>query len=269
MDFYTYYKECFAGGPNPCESIAQCQRVVAELIENPVIPDRIATESAVGFLTALADFAGDGCSVIRPYDTIMETLVDELNRMRQAADTIEQEWFRETLENEYSGPPYEPGDYEVRPEDMDGEDLPEEHELEGEPDLLELERLYGIAGEPGTTGTRRPWPDWERIDKWTQDDWLKLQIFKDKMLAAAEHGFLSVSHVAGVLAAAKDSMCRIPLPRQVELAIWATEIVDGLIVGLEDDLQEMCAGSLHSHAGRLVEKQLLSVTNGWPENTPN
>lgn len=269
MDFYSYYKERLTWGGNPYESVSQCQRVVAELMENPVIPDRISTESAVGFLTALADFAGDGCSVVRVFDTTMDSLVDELNRMRQATDTIEQEWFRETLEAEYSGPPYEPGDYEVRPEDMDGADLPEEPEREEEPDLLELERLYGIAGEPGTTGTRRPFPDWEHVDSWTQGDWIKLQTYKSKMLAAAGHDFFAMGSVTNALAAAKDAMPRVPLPRQVELAMWAEELVDLLISGMESSLREMCAGSLHSHQGRLVQKRMLSTANGQPQNGPD
>lgn len=268
MDFYSYYKERFTWGPNPYESVAQCQRIVGEMLDSPVIPHRISMESATGFLAALSDFAGDGCSTVGAYDTIMAATIEAMQQMRDAADAADHAWLLEAMEKEYSGPPYEPANYEVREEDVDADDVPEEPNPD-EPDLLALEALYGVGGEAGSSGCRRPWPDWECIDKWTQSDWLKLQTFKDKMIAASEHGFLSVSHVGGILAAAKDAMCRIPLPRQVELALWATEIVDGLIVGLEDDLQEMCAGSLYSHAGRLVQKVLLSTASGQPENGPD
>ncbi|MDE6260852.1 MAG: hypothetical protein K2M42_08350 [Oscillospiraceae bacterium] len=157
-------------------------------------------------------------------------------------------------------PPYEPDSYEVRDIDLDGEEW---DGIDDEP----LSGLYGSGGEPGTTGTRRPFPDWEHISDWTQSDWIQLQVYKDKVLAAAEHGFMAISSVAGSLAAAKEAMRRIPLPRQVELGMWAQEVTDALIVGMEDDLQKTLAGSLHSHAGRLVQKQLLGDTTERHENT--
>ena len=158
-------------------------------------------------------------------------------------------------------PPYTPTEYEVQDVDLDGEDE------DGIDDVPDLSELYGDSGESGTTGTRRPFPDWEHIAFWSQSDWVKLQIYKEKILAAAEAGFMGVSSVAGVLAAAKGAMAGIPLPRQVELGLWAQEVVDGLMFSMEDDLQKMLAGSLHSHAGRLVQKQLLGDTTEYPENT--
>lgn len=272
MDFYCYYKERFTWGPNPYAAVAQCQQTVSEMLENPYIPFHISAESAIDFLAALHDFAGDGCTVSMSYDTIMGSLVDELQRMRDLTEAADQAWCQEMLNAERiegGSPLYNPGDYVVRDSDMDGDDLPDEPEPDGEPDLVTLEALYGVDGEPGTTGTRQPFPDWQHIDHWTQTDWLKLQVYKDKVLAAAEHDFFAMGAVTNVLAAAKDAMNRIPLPRQVELAMWATEIVDRLMFSLEDSLQTMCAGSLHSHEGRLVQKQLLSVTNGQSKSGPN
>lgn len=70
------------------------------------------------------------------------------------------------------------------------------------------------------------------------------------------------------LAAAEGALQILPLPRQVELVAWVEEIADGLLKGIEKNLRDMCAGSLHSHAGRLVQKQMLSVTDRCPENDP-
>lgn len=270
MDWYSYFRERFSWG-NPYASVTQCQQMVIELIQNPHIPFRVSSAASVDFLAALADFAGDGCSVATTYANAMEALVDEMQRMRELTAARDMAWLEEGQEGG-CGPMYAPSDYEVQPVDLDGnelEDDPPEFPPPDEQDIaVILQAMYGDGGEPGTTGTRTPWPDWDHISDWTATDWLKLQTFKDKVLAAAESGFAGVSSVAGILAAAKGAMCRVPLPRQVELAMWATEVVDCLMFSLEDDLQAMCSGSLHSHQGRLVQKQLLNVTPGQPENDP-
>lgn len=271
MDFYCYYKERFGWGPNPYSAVAQCQQIAMELMDTPHVPFRVAVESSVGFLSALADFAGDGCTVTMAFDTIMNSVIEAMQRMRDATEALDKEWCREMMEAEqgpYGAPMYDPGEYTVWPVDLEGEDPDDELEPD-ELDSADLAELYGTNGESGSTGTRRPFPDWQHIDKWTQEDWIRLQIFKDKILAAADHGFLAVGSVANVLAAAKDAMHHIPLTRQVELALWAEEIVDRLIFSLEDSLGEMCAGSLHSHQGRLVQKQLVSATNGQAQNGPD
>lgn len=274
MDWYSYFTERFGWGSNPYTSVEKCRQIVDELLLNPIIPHRISTEAAVCFLSAVRDFAGDGCFVSAEFATIMGSLVGELHTMLEAVEATDEAWAPEVDagQGEGGGPPYVPGDYEVRSVDMDGnelEDEPDEFPPPDEQDIFcAIQAMYGGGGEPGTTGTRRPFPDWQHIDSWTATDWLELQIYKDKVMAAAESGFSGVSSVAGILAAAKGAMYRVPLPRQVELAMWATEIVDRLMFSLEDDLQKMCAGSLHSHEGRLVQKQLLNVTHGQPENDP-
>lgn len=257
MDFYSYYKERFTWGPDPYQSTAQCQREVTELLNNHLVPFRIAAEGAIGYLAALHDFAGDGCSVSFAFRVTMNNLINNMQRVYESVDMKDKEWAREVMEAS-GAPPYDPTDYEVQDVDLDGEDT------DGLDDAPNLSELYGDGGESGTTGTRRPFPDWQNISFWTVSDWVALQTYKDKLLAAAEHGFIGVSSVANVLTAASDAMIHIPLPRQVELSLWATEIVDGLIVALEEGLSKMCAGSLYSHEGRRVQKQLLSVT---PEST--
>lgn len=278
MDWYSYFKERFSWGSNPYSAVEGCRQIVDELLLNPLIPHRISTEATVDFLSAVRDFAGDGCFVAAEFATIVGSLSGELHTMLEAVEAADEAFGQEMAgagQGEGGGPPYVPGDYEVRQVDLDGnelEDDPDEPDELPPPDeqdiFCAIQAMYGGGGESGTTGTRRPWPDWEHVDTWTPTDWLELQIYKDKVMAAAESGFMGVSSVAGILAAAKGAMCRVPLPRQVELAMWATEIVDRLMFSLEDNLQAMCAGSLHSHEGRLVQKQLLNVTPGQPENDP-
>lgn len=275
MDWYSYFRERFTWGNNPYASIEKCRQIVDELTMNPIIPFRISTEAAVNFLAAVRDFAGDGCFVTDEFATILASLTGELHTMLEEVEAADEAFGQEMAgarQGEGGGPLYTPGDYEVRPVDLEGDEPDDEMEFPppDEQDVfLAMQAMYGDSGEPGTTGTRRPWPDWDHIDTWTATDWLKLQVYKDKVLAAAESGFMGISSVAGVLAAAKGAMIRVPLPRQVELCMWATEVVDRLMFGLEDDLQEMCAGSLHSHEGRLVQKQLVSAANGHAQDSPD
>lgn len=266
MDFYSYYKERFGWGHNPYESVAQSQRIVMEMMNSHIIPLRIAAESAVGYLAALYDFAGDGCAVAFPFRIVKNSLENALERAYDSVDAMDKEWAQEMLEAERADvddPPYTPDDYEVWPVDV------EDEESDGREDEPILEELYGTDGESGSTGTRTPFPDWQHIQSWTPTDWLKLQVYKDKVIAAAESGFIGISSVAGVLAAAKGAMYEISLPRQVELCCWATEVVDCLMFSLEDDLQKMCAGSLHSHQGRLVQKAMHSAANEQPKSDPD
>lgn len=276
MDFYSYFKERFSWGSNPYSAVEKCRQIVDELMMNPIIPSRISNEAAVDFLAAVRDFAGDGCFVSDEFATILGSLTGGLRTMMEEVEAADEAFGQEMADagqGEAGGPPYTPGDYEVQPVDMDGNELEDEPDELPPPDeqdiLCAIQAMYGGGGESGTTGTRRPWPDWEHVDTWTPTDWLELQIYKDKVMAAAESGFMGVSSVAGILAAAKGAMCRVPLPRQVELAMWATEIVDRLMFSLEDDLQAMCAGSLHSHEGRLVQKQLVSAANGHAQDSPD
>lgn len=177
MDFYCYFKERFTWGRNPYSSVERCRQIVDEMMMNPIIPSRISNEAAISFLAAVRDFAGDGCFVSDEFATIMGSLMGELRTMFEAVEAADEAWAQEMADagrGEGGGPMYDPGDYEVQPIDEDGDEPDDEPEPD-EPDLATLEELYGVNGEPGTTGTRRPFPDWQRCDKWTQADWIQLQ----------------------------------------------------------------------------------------------
>lgn len=266
MDFYSYYKERFTWGSNPYASVAQCQLTVMELMDNPHIPFRLATESAVGFLSALHDIAGDGCTVGTPFSIVQNALTDALQRAHDATEAMDMEWCREMREAEQEAdgaPIYDPGDYEVQPEDIDL--FEEEYDPDKEEPVSTLDAIQEAlcAGCEAGAGVRRPFPDWDHISRWTQTDWIKMQTFKSKMLAAAGHDFFTMGPAIDALAAAKEAMPHIPLPRQVELSMLAGEIVDGLIDGLETNLQALCARSLHTHQGRRIQQEMCcSNKNG-------
>lgn len=248
MDFYHYYIERLKRDSGTYAAVAECQRTVLEMLHNDRIPFRFSAESAVDFLAALADIAGEGCSVGYTYTIVMSALMGYIHTMHTATCERDNAWCRkvmETVREEDCGAPlYNPGDYEAWPVDIAAADSEPDAELDDEPDLAALEKLYGVSGEVDTTAaTRRHFPDWDRIDKWSNGDWIVLQTYKDKILAAAGHDFFAMGSVTDALAAAKEAMNKIPLPRQVELSVWATEVVDKLMLSLEDSLREMCAGS--------------------------
>lgn len=269
MDFYSYYIERFGWGNNPYTAIEECQRIVTEMLVNPNIPFRIATSAAADFMAALVDYAGNGCMVSKTYGDVRLAFNETLDIQQTAVEAIEWEWNQEekAVEIHPDDIPLDDPGYGVEPVDEAGAD-PNEEWSDSDAVYTAINELYGTGGEAGTTGTRRPFPDWEHADKWTQIDWAKLQNYKGKVLAAAGHNFLTMRFATDTLAAAEGALQILPLPRQVELVAWAEEIADGLLKGIEKNLRDMCARSLHSHARRLVQKQMLNVTDRCPENDP-
>lgn len=234
MDWYCYFMERFTWGSNPYPAVSGCRQVVDEMISNPAIPFRISTEAAVGFLSAIRDFAGDGCFVSAEYDTVLASLVGELHTMQEAVTAADSSWSQE-MENagqgENGGPPYDPGDFTVWPVDEDGEEpeeMAEPVEIPTPPEDLEafnaIQRLYGDGGESGTTGARRPFPDWEHADEWTQTDWEKLQIYKNKVLAPIEHSFDYMRPATDTLAAIEFHIHRLPLPGGRNCSYWLRKL---------------------------------------------
>ena len=131
MDYYSYFRERFTWGFNPYTAMAGCQQIVIELLNNSKIPFRISSAAAADLLAALADYAGNGCTVTATYENIMNAFVDACQRTRDTTVVADKAWLMETqeLEQEASGgPPYDPVDFETWPVDMDiGED-----EVDGE-----------------------------------------------------------------------------------------------------------------------------------------
>ena len=123
MDLYSYFKERFSWGSNPYTSVEKCRQVVDELLLNPIIPHRISAEAAVCFLSAVRDFAGDGCFLSAEFATVMGSLIGELHTMSEAVEAADEAFCQEAADagqGEAGGPLYTPGDYEVRQVDLDG-----------------------------------------------------------------------------------------------------------------------------------------------------
>lgn len=100
-------------------------------------------------------------------------------------------------------------------------------------------------------GTHRPWPDWQHCANWTSGDWVRFQVHKEKILAAAKlHDFSSMGAVTNAIAAASAHISLLPMPRQAEVSLWCQELVDEMRCGMENSLQELCAGSFYTPTGR-------------------
>lgn len=184
MDFYGYYMERFSWGSNSYSAIEECQRIVTELLDNPTIPFRIAIGSATGLLVALADYAGNGCMVSKSYGDVLLALNESLYIQQTVVEAIDQEWNQKekAVEIHPDDIPLDDPGYAVELVDLEGAD-PDDGKGDWAPDAFyhAVRERYVSEGEPCTTDVRNPFPDWGRIDKWTQTDWEKLQIYSIKV----------------------------------------------------------------------------------------
>ena len=272
MDYYGYFTERFSWGSNSYTAIADCQQIVVELLDNPKIPFRIAAAAAIELIAALADYAGNGCAVTAAYENTMKALIDILQQMRDTTAETDKAWLLETqeLEQEASGgPPYIPDEYEVWPVDMDTGEDDEDEPDEEEPDETEprepsgtleaIEQYLCSRCDLVAPGTHRPWPDWQHCDSWTSGDWVRFQIHKEKILAAAKlHDFTAMGTVTNAIAAASAHISLLPVPRRAEVALWCQELVDELYCGMESGLQALCAESPYTSADRVAPQTNLS-----------
>lgn len=269
MDYYSYFRERFTWGSNPYTALADCRQIVVELLDNPKIPFQISAATAVDLLAALADFAGNGCAVTAAYESTMKALIDVCQGMRDTTVTADEAWLMKTqeLEQEASGgPPYEPIDFEPWPVDMDtgedevdGENSDEDEPREPNGILEAIEEYLCSRCDLVPPGTRRPWPDWQHCNSWTSGDWVRFQIHKEKILAAAKlHTFSTMGMVTNAIAAASAHISLLPLPRRAEVALWCQELVDELHCGMESSLQELCAESSYTSADRAAPQTSLN-----------
>lgn len=251
MDFYCYFKERFAEGTNPYTAITDCQKVVEEMLDNPKIPLCFSGSATVCLLSALEDYAGNGCAVATAYKSTMKLLNDACHRVQRNVQDADRAWLlaAQELEQEASGIPLHDPDYEVWAIDMDtGEDDDEldldgdesnENAADGPNGMIEAiedyfsERYDGVA-----PGTRRPVPDWARCSNWTSVDWIRLQVHKEKIMVVAEMHDLSTMHVVlDAIAAAKAHMSLPSLARKAEITLWIKNLIDELRTGMEEGLQ--------------------------------
>ena len=244
MDYYSYFRERFTWGSNPYAAMAGCQQIVIELLNNSKIPFRISSAAAADLLAALADYAGNGCTVTSAYESTMKALIDACQVVRNTIEAADKAWLIETQELEQAtsgGPPYDPVDFETWPVDMDtgedavdGEDSDEDEPREPNGILEAIEEYLCSRCDLVPPGTRRPWPDWQHCASWTSGNWVRFQVYKEKILAVAKlHDFSAMGTVTNAIAAASANISLLSLPRRAEVALWCQELVDELCVTLQ------------------------------------
>lgn len=257
MDYYSFFKERFTWGSNPYIAITDCQQVVVEMLDNPKIPFCIAASAAIDLLSALADSTGNGYTVTAAFKSTMQALADMCQKTLDTTEAADKAWLLETQELEQEangGPPYIPDEYEVWPVDMDTGEDDEDDPDEEEPDETEprepsetleaIEEYLCSRCDLVAPGTHRPWPDWQRCDRWTSGDWVRFQIHKEKILAVAKlHDYSSMGTVTDAIAAASAHISLLPVPRRAEVTLWCQELADELFCGIENGLQELRAES--------------------------
>lgn len=159
---------------------------------------------------------------------------------------------------------------ERHPDDEIPDDPDEDDGCDEEEELYNtLQELYGPHPNPAHTGTHRPYPDYEHWDQWGAEEWVHFQGFKRKVLAAAACEFNTMGLAIEALAAIQANLGILPMDRQVEVALWASDVADSLTDGIAKGLFEICRFNLYTRAGRAVQKQLYPDTVGTPEKGPD
>lgn len=265
MDFYSHYMERLKWRANPYTSLEKCKDIAFNLLNDQKVPFRISAESAVCLLAALHDWAGEGVPVAATYAAVLQELTTACLAVKDEVELIDEIWCRDLhSETHPDDESHDDPGYFMAEDDDPAED--EGDNSDGGNGAEESEDLYTImkdfydrCDEAETKGVRRPYPDWEHWASWSDDDWIKFEIYKKKILAAASHDFFTMSAATDALAAAKEHMGVLPIARQVEVALWCSDLVDELYANMENNLQQICAGSLYTPAGRAVHKQLCSA----------
>lgn len=264
MDFYSYYLNRLGWGSNPYVQMTGCKNLALKLLGEKEVPFRISVESAAGLLAALRDWAGEGCPVSATFSEVLQELTVVASTVQTEVELTDQLWCKDLGEVHPDDAYHDAPGYFTAEDDDSVED--EAGNPDGGCETEESEDLYDImkkfydgCDEAETKGVRRPYPDWEHWASWSDDDWIKFEIYKKKMLAAAACDFFAMGSVTNAIAAAKEHMSVLPMPRQVEVALWCSDLVDELYCGMENGLQELCSGSLYTPAGRATQKQLRSA----------
>lgn len=246
MDFYSYYKERFTWGHNPYESVAQCQKVVMELMNDHLIPLRISAESATSYLAALYDFAGDGCAVSFPFRIVQNALANAMQRAHDAVEAIDREQAKEAMEDMYADgliPMYDPGDYEVQDVDLEGVEM---DGVDDEPTLYELylrdkesegnhssQCIDGPDSE--SEGLSKYFLDFQGIEGWGKARWAAFTAQIDTMIDIAATDPAGVDSMAHLLTEIRANFDRIPTESQEQALVAA----DRLVLAIRENMESL------------------------------
>lgn len=100
-------------------------------------------------------------------------------------------------------------------------------------------------------------PDFEQWANWSTADWVRLEGWKRKVLSAAGADLSTMSIVISALQNVRENISRLGMARQVQVAMWATDLTDTLCTTLERSLAEICHGNVATRQGRAVLKDML------------
>lgn len=246
MDWYSYYKEHFTRGTNPNVCVANCQRIVMELLNNHLIPFRIAADSCIGYLAALYDAAGDCFSVGFAFRIAMNALDGAMQRAYEVTERKDREWAQELLEAERAdgyGPSYEPDDYTVEDIDLEGV------EMDGVDDDPTLNELYLCDKESEgshssqcidspdseSEGLSKFFLDFEHIESWGRARWVAFMAHIDMAIDIASTDPAGVDSMARLLTEIRDNFDRIPMDSQKQ----ARAAADRLALAIRDQTENI------------------------------
>lgn len=246
MDFYSYYKERFTWGHNPYESVAQCQKVVMELMNDHLIPLRISAESATGYLAALYDFASDGCAVSFPFRIVMCALNNAMERAYTAVENIDRERAKQAMEDMRADgliPVYDPGDYEVQDADLEGIEM---DGVDDDPAINELHlcdkesegrhssrHIDGLDSE--SEGLSKHFLHFQGIESWGKARWAAFTAQIDRAINIAATDPAGVDSMAHLLSNIRDNFDKIPVGSQEQALVAA----DKLVLSIRENMESI------------------------------
>lgn len=260
MDNYTYFVHEMSSTEDKTAMLGILKKQVISGLDHGPIPASL--HMALDFLIFMASYPNEGhIKMSSAYDEVVRRLSLHLYDYHTSVSASELTWPACCA----TCPECHPDDEQENDPGCDGEDWTD-NDGGGNSDDEELFRvlqeLYGLHQNPiADTGTMRPFPVFEHWAQWTAGDWGHFEQYRKKVMAAATYQFGTMCFATNALAAIKNSIGTLPLDRQVEIAIWASDVVDCLTTTLETELFEICRSNLYTRRGRLVQKQLLSASH--------
>lgn len=250
MDNHTYFQHQMDGAIDKTAMLDALKRQILDTIDHGPVP--AAMHATLDFLFFLVSYDNPGhVQLSEVYSEVSMRLTMQIYFLHTAVANPELTWPACCATCAETHPDNEFLDDPDDDEDGNGDD---------EEIFAVLQELYGPKTEaPTHTGTRRPYPDYEHWALWTDEDWICFEGYKKKVVAAATCEFATMGLAINSLAAIKANMGTLPLERQVEVAIWASDVADSLTSGIEAELFEICRSSLYTKEGRRVQRQKSSV----------
>lgn len=265
MDNNTYFQYQMDLALDKADMLDKLREQVTNAIDHGPVP--AALQTALDFLLFLASYENPGhVRLSEAYGEVASRLSMCIYHMHCKVSSPELTWPaccatcpERHPDDELEDDPEEPED-EQEEAFGDGPDGEPGGEDGGDEIFAVMQKFYGPHKTPAHIGAYRPFPDYEHWSHWTDEDWINFERYKHKVVAAATCEISTMCLAISSLAGIKANMGILPMDRQVEVAIWASDVVDHLTAGLEAELFKMCKGTLYTREGRKIQRQLLSAS---------